>query len=147
MVGKYLLVAPMFKGQKSRKVILPQGKWFDFYTGKFVGDGEIITAEHGLDKIPLYVKDGGIIPMIPAIRNTSGWTIDAQLEIRVYGNKPSGYLLYNDDGQTFDYEKSKYSQQLLKVSENNGKLEGTVIPAISNGNWSYNNFNWKFMSK
>ena len=51
MMGEYLLVAPMFKGQKSRKIILPQGKWYDFYTGKFVGDGKVITAKHGLDNI------------------------------------------------------------------------------------------------
>ena len=64
----------MFSGQKTRKVVLPKGKWFDFYTGELVGEGEIITASHGLDKIPLYVKDGGIIPMMNQIRNTKEWT-------------------------------------------------------------------------
>ena len=65
MAGENLLVAPVFTGQTSRKVILPAGKWYDFYTGKYAGDGEVITVTPGLEKIPVYVKDGGIIPMMP----------------------------------------------------------------------------------
>lgn len=42
MVGNSLLVAPLFEGEKERKVILPKGKWYDFYTGEFAGEGEII---------------------------------------------------------------------------------------------------------
>ncbi|RLD80620.1 MAG: ABC transporter substrate-binding protein [Bacteroidetes bacterium] len=147
MMGKYLLVAPMFKGQKSRKVILPQGKWYDFYTGKFVGDGKVITAKYGLDKIPLYVKDGGIIPMMPAMKNTTGWLKNVPIEVRVYGHAPEEYLLYNDDGQTYNYEIGEYTQQLLKVFGKNGKLDGLVIPLESGGNWAYKDIKWKFMSK
>lgn len=58
MAGEYLLVAPMFTGQTSRKVVLPKGKWYDFYTGKLVGEGEVITVTPGLEKIPVFVKDG-----------------------------------------------------------------------------------------
>ena len=68
MVGNSLLVAPLFEGEKERKVILPKGKWYDFYTGEFAGEGEIISVSPGLDKIPVYVKDGGIVPMFPPIR-------------------------------------------------------------------------------
>ena len=59
MAGEYLLVAPLFTGQTTRKVVLPKGKWYDFYTGEYAGDGEVITVTPGLDKIPVYVKDGG----------------------------------------------------------------------------------------
>jgi alpha-glucosidase (family GH31 glycosyl hydrolase) len=62
MAGENLLVAPMFTGQNSRKVVLPIGRWYDFYTGEFVGDGQIITVTPGLDKIPVYVKDGESFP-------------------------------------------------------------------------------------
>ena len=64
MAGGCLLVAPMFAGQASRQVILPKGNWYDFYTGAYAGNGEIITVTPGLDKIPVFVKDGGIIPMM-----------------------------------------------------------------------------------
>ena len=67
MTGEYLLVAPLFTGQTSRKVVLPKGKWYDFYTGKYAGEGEVITVTPGLARIPVYVKDGGIIPMMPPV--------------------------------------------------------------------------------
>src|SRR3546814_19714326 len=46
MAGEYLLVAPLFAGEESRKVILPREKWYDFYTGAYVGGGEVITVTH-----------------------------------------------------------------------------------------------------
>jgi alpha-glucosidase (family GH31 glycosyl hydrolase) len=47
LVGEDLLVAPMFAGDTTRTVILPAGKWFDFYTGALAGQGEIITVKRG----------------------------------------------------------------------------------------------------
>ena len=60
MFGENILVAPVFTGQKSRSVILPKGKWYDFYDGKYAGENEVITIESTLDRIPLFVKDGGL---------------------------------------------------------------------------------------
>ena len=112
MVGPSLLVAPLFAGEEERQVVLPQGKWYDFYTGKYVGEGEVITVKPGLDKIPVYVKDGGIIPLWPKLTK-----VDAEkhpIEIRYYGAKPSIYELYDDDGETYDYEKGEYLRTQLK---------------------------------
>lgn len=147
MMGEYILVAPMFKGDRTRKVVLPQGKWFDFYTGELAGEGEIITAEPGLDKIPLYVKDGGIIPMISAIDNTSQWKDNMPLEVRVYGNKPEEYILYDDDGNSYDYEKGSFSQQSLKVERKDGKLQGRIAPLKEGEHWSYGEVTWRFMGQ
>ncbi|PEC35732.1 ABC transporter substrate-binding protein, partial [Bacillus toyonensis] len=80
-----------------------------FYTGKYAGDGEVITVTPGLDKIPVYVKDGGIIPMGPALMHAPKPNEKISLEIRYYGSKPSKYQLYDDDGETFNYEKGAYS--------------------------------------
>src|SRR5688500_10178805 len=66
MAGEFLLVAPMFTGQKTRKVVLPKGNWYDFYTGDYAGNGEVLTITAGLNKIPVYVKEGAIIPLMPA---------------------------------------------------------------------------------
>ncbi|MEO8404181.1 MAG: TIM-barrel domain-containing protein, partial [Chitinophagaceae bacterium] len=108
MAGDYLLVAPVFTGQQTRKVILPAGKWFDFYTGEYAGNGEVITITPGLDKIPVYVKDGGIIPMMPAMLHAPKKGEQVPLEIRHYGEKPAIYKLYDDDGETYNYEKGEY---------------------------------------
>lgn len=143
MMGEFLLVAPLFNMDEGRKVILPKGNWYDFYTGKFVGNGEIIQVENGFEKIPLFVKDGGIIPMIPKIRQTSEWVKNTPLEIRVYGNAPSSFVLYDDDGKTFDFEKGEYTTKTLKAE--NGK--GTIEDLHSSDSWIYGDVSWKFMMK
>ncbi|WP_295715139.1 TIM-barrel domain-containing protein [Mucilaginibacter sp.] len=126
MAGEYLLVAPMFTGETTRKVILPKGKWYDFYTGKYVGNGEVISVTPGLDKIPVYVKDGGVIPMMPVMLHAPSKNEKVNLEIRYYGEKPGHYLLYDDDGETFDYEKGAYSFREINIVSKNGILKGTL---------------------
>lgn len=132
MAGEYLLVAPLFTGQTTRKVILPKGKWYDFYTGAYAGDGEVITVTPGLDKIPVYVKDGGIIPMMPAMLHAPKAGEQVDLEVRYYGEKPGLYKLYDDDGETFNYEKGAYSWRTITVSkEANGKLKGNISAPVT----------------
>lgn len=147
MAGEYLLVAPLFAGQKTRKVVLPKGKWFDFYTGNYVGDGEVLTIEPGLDKIPVYVKDGGIIPMMKAALHAPKASEKVDLEIRFYGSKPSMYLLYDDDGETFNYEKGDYTFREIRVTRNAaGALAGTISPAIKGKPNTIGEVKWKFMT-
>ncbi len=129
MAGESLLVAPMFTGETSRKVILPKGKWFDFYTGKYAGNGEIITITPGLDKIPVFVKDGGLIPMMPARLHAPKAGEKVNIEVRCYGKKPGHYQLYDDDGETFDYEKGSFSFREISVENKNGKLKGSISSA------------------
>jgi alpha-glucosidase (family GH31 glycosyl hydrolase) len=132
MAGEYLLVAPMFAGQETRRVILPKGDWFDFYTGEFVGNGQVITAKPGLSKIPVYVKDGGIIPMGPALLHTPKLGEKIDIEVMYYGNKPSTYQLYDDDGETFNYENGDYSFRAIQVEKKGNKLS-TSIKASGKG--------------
>ena len=143
MAGEYLLVAPLFTGQTTRKVVLPKGKWYDFYTGAYAGDGEIITVSPGLDKIPVYVKDGAIIPMMPARLQAPNAVEKVDLEIRFYGKKPGKYLLYDDDGETFNYEKGEYSWREIKVE----KGVGTISAAVNGKPNTVRNVTWKFMTK
>ncbi len=147
MAGEYLLVAPLFTGQSSREVILPKGKWYDFYTGKYAGDGEVIKVTPGLDKIAVFVKDGGIIPMMQPMLHapSSGHKFD--LEIRYYGTKPGLYKLYDDDGETFDYEKGIYSWREINITMNKkGKLSGSVSKAEKGKPDNLGNVTWKFMT-
>jgi alpha-D-xyloside xylohydrolase len=147
MMGPSILVAPVFTGQKSRKVVLPKGNWYDFYTGKFAGNGKTITIPTKLKQIPLFVKDGGIIPMMPPVNNISNTKGAIDLEVRHYGQKDNTYLLYDDDGQTFDYEKGIFSITKLHVHRKDGKL--TSYSSTSYNKWpsKYGNVSWKFMSQ
>lgn len=128
MAGENLLVAPLFAGQTSRTVILPKGNWYDFYTGELVGNGQQITASPGLDRIPVYVKDGGIVPMMPARLRAPKAGEVVPIEVRYYGNRPGVYRLYDDDGETYDYEKGQYSFREIRVSKQaNGQLSGRML--------------------
>lgn len=148
MAGEYLLVAPVFTGQTSRKVILPKGNWYDFYTGDYVGNGEIITVTAALNKIPVFVKDGGIIPMMAPMLHAPEINQKVDLEIRHYGKKNSTSRLYDDDGETFDYEKGVYSWRELRAEKQaDGQMKGHISAPEAGKPNTIANVSWKFMTK
>lgn len=146
MVGENILVAPLFTGQKERKVVLPQGKWYDFYTGKLAGEGEVITVKPTDSTIPVYVKDGGIIPLWPAMAKFT----DRQypLEVRHYGTKPGAFSLYDDDGSSYDYEKGAFTRIDLNVTvDKKGRKKGKAIVPKGKKVWSFSEYNFRFMTE
>lgn len=147
MVGPDILVAPIFAGEKGRSVTLPSGKWYDFYTGEYVGEGEVITAKPGLSKIPTYVRNGGIIPMFPEISKLDGTKLP--LEIRHYGDISGKYKLYDDDGTTYNYENSDdytYIDIDVKVDSAGNKMGTLTMP--KGKVWSFNgDYSFRFMTK
>ncbi|MEO6283619.1 MAG: TIM-barrel domain-containing protein [Dyadobacter sp.] len=148
MAGEYLLVAPLFTGQTSRKVVLPKGKWYDFYTGKLAGDGEVITVSPGLDIIPVFVKDGGIVPMMPPMLHAPKAGQKVNLEIRHYGESNGSYKLYDDDGTTFDYEKGNFTWRQIKVErQKNGQLQGSISKEETGMPNSVGTVTWRYMTK
>ncbi|MCK5443801.1 MAG: DUF5110 domain-containing protein, partial [Maribacter sp.] len=99
------------------------------------------TVQTKLEQIPLLVKDGAIIPMI----SDSSQNIPP-IEARHYGTKENTYTLYNDDGESYDYEKGQYSLTELKVEKRkNGKLIGTSKPT-KNNKFNYGEITWRWMT-
>ncbi len=142
MMGPSILVAPVFTGQEERTVVLPKGHWYDFYTGEYAGNGETITIKTKLEEIPLFVKDGGIIPMLSTLENKS----DQTLEVRHYGTKENSYFLYNDDGTSYDYEREVYSLTELKSTMNSeGELKGSS-KALKATKYNYGDIVWRWMT-
>jgi alpha-glucosidase (family GH31 glycosyl hydrolase) len=117
MFGPSILVAPFYgKDGWTREVTLPAGLWYDFYTGEPAGGGERITWAAPDGRIPLFVRDGAVIPMLKdAVANTER-AYGGALEIRHYGRAAGTFDLYEDDGKTFDYEKGEYRIRRLTVS-------------------------------
>ena len=69
------------------------------------------------------------------------------LEIRYYGEHPGNYLLYDDDGETFNYEKGDFSWREIKVlKDKSGKLKGTISPAAKNNPNTVGKVSWKMMT-
>ena len=81
--------------------------------------------------------------MMPAIRQTSEWVKNTPLEIRVYGNAPGSFIIYDDDGKTFNFEKGKYTTKKLSTEIRKGTIENLH----NSENWIYGDVTWKFMSK
>lgn len=148
MMGDHILVAPMFAGEKTRTVYFPEGKWYDFYTGDFVAENQQLVITASLEKIPLFVRDGGIIPMVPPHFHAPAPGEKLALEIRHYGNMPANTELYDDDGISFDYEKGMNSRTKLVVSKNEkGELNGEIIRRSTDKVFSYKEkVLWKFMT-
>lgn len=148
MMGDHILVAPMFAGEKTRTVYFPEGKWYDFYTGDFVAENQQLVITASLEKIPLFVRDGGIIPMVPPHFHAPAPGEKLALEIRHYGNMPANTELYDDDGISFDYEKGMNSRTKLIVSKNEkGELNGEIIRRSTDKVFSYKEkVLWKFMT-
>jgi alpha-D-xyloside xylohydrolase len=110
MFGKSILVAPITEaGISEWNVYLPKPvDWFDFWTGKRYSGGQIIKTEAPLDKIPLFVKAGAIIPMGKIIQYTGEKSADT-LEIRIYRGVDGHFDLYEDEGDNYNYEKGSYT--------------------------------------
>lgn len=142
MVGPSLLIAPLFAGETEREVVLPKGNWYDFFTGRYVGNGEVIRVKPGKD-IPVFVKDGAIIPLIPAISKMDG--NKQPVEIRHYGEASGSYSLYDDDGISYNYEKGEYARIQIHVDVRKGKKKGRVILPKKRQSWSYSDYTFRYM--
>ena len=148
MLGDALLIAPIPPGVKSRKVVLPAGRWYDFYTGNLAGENQTIEVTPPLSQIPLFVKDGSLVPMVGERQWTPGPDEILPLEVRHYGEQPGKLALYDDDGETFNYEKGDYSWTHLSVSKDSqGDWRGSVTPDKSGKRWHYSAVSWRFMTK
>ncbi len=126
MFGPSIMVSPFYEKQATSRIVqLPKGIWYDFYTGELVGGKKTITVttkELG-NRIPLFVKEGGVIPMLSQAVNNTEDAYGHPLEVRVYGNSEGSFDIYEDDGKSFDYEKGKYRIRKITVTKDeNNKL-------------------------
>jgi len=126
LFGPSLLVIPVESTKDITKVYLPEGNWYSLYDGKLYPGSQEILLECPLHRLPVFVKEGAIIPMQEPGLNTqsSSDTLDLHL---YYSENKSTFVLYWDDGQTFDYKKGYFSTWNIKLSCSENKL--SVIKA------------------
>jgi alpha-D-xyloside xylohydrolase len=118
LLGDDILVAPVFTGEHERKIRLPKGNWVDFETGAVIPGGAEITIHPSLGTIPMYVKSGSAIPMLPVgTTNLTKVPTDAPYTVRCFGPGPWKAQLYEDDGATFAYEQGQFGGFDLSISE------------------------------
>ncbi|MGB7284678.1 MAG: TIM-barrel domain-containing protein [Candidatus Acidiferrum sp.] len=106
--GKNVLVAPVVeKGATTRQVYLPAGDWYDFWTRDRLEGGREISRAVDLETLPLYVRAGTILPLGP-VKQFTGEKVEEPLSIFVYPGADASYLLYEDDGISFNYRKGEW---------------------------------------
>lgn len=113
-LGEGLMAAPVYRpGVEYRAVYLPEGVWYDWWTGERFNGPTHILAPAPLDIMPLYVKAGSIIPLYPVTQHIES-EIPSQLTLRVF---PGGgeFTLYEDDGDSFDYGEGNFSTTTYRV--------------------------------
>lgn len=136
MFGPSLLVAPVTTYKdRTKDVYLPSGcEWYDLCTGKHYVGGQTMTAQAPLDKIPLFVREGSIIPLGPEIQYAEENT-DGTITLYVYTGKDAEFTLYEDENENNDFEKGMYStitfkwneqSQILTIGKRNGSYPGMI---------------------
>jgi alpha-D-xyloside xylohydrolase len=135
MFGPALLVNPVMEpGATSRRVYLPAAKWYDFWTGRDAGGGGMLETPAPLDRIPLFVRGGSIVPMGPDLEYAAEKPADP-VELRVYPGANSSFTLYEDENDNYNYERgSRATTRLdwddaartLTIGERQGKFPGML---------------------
>ncbi len=114
LFGPSILVLPVDEqGVVTRRGYLPPAPgWYDFWTGRrWVGDQKIL-AQAPLNRIPLFIKAGSILPLGPE-REYAMESPDAPLTLRIYPGADADFTLYNDAGDSYDYEKGEHATVAL----------------------------------
>src|ERR1035438_798834 len=109
MFGPAVLVRPVYtQGAMSRTVHLPPATWYDFWTGEKQEGGKRIEADAPLAKLPLFVRAGSIVPMGPAMEWTTEKPADP-IELRIYPGADGDFTIYEDENDSYRYEKGAYA--------------------------------------
>ena len=133
LFGNSLLVSPVTqKGVTARNVVLPAGDdWVDFWTGQRHRGGRSISSDAPLDRLPILIRAGSIVPMGPVVQSTA--EVQDPIEIRVYSGKDADFQFYEDSGDGYGYEHGARTvipmhwddgHQLLVVGSREGNFQG-----------------------
>ncbi len=133
-----------FTATKTATKYLPKGAtWYDFWTGKYYAGGQDVTLETSLDRVPMFVRAGSILPLGPEMQYVGEKAWD-NLELRIYPGANGSFTLYEDEGDNYNYEKGQYATitfqwndkaRTLTIGERKGSYPGmlqkrqfTIVP-------------------
>jgi alpha-D-xyloside xylohydrolase len=135
MFGPAFLVNPVTEpGANTRRAYLPKAKWYDFWTGTSVEGPRTVDAPAPIEKLPLFVRAGSIVPMGPE-KEWSTEKPEDPLELRVYRGANGDFTLYEDENDGYNYEKGAYAtiqfhwdemKQTLTMGERKGEFPGML---------------------
>jgi alpha-glucosidase len=142
--GEQILISPILEqNAKGRRMYIPRGKWYNFWTDEVVEGGREMWVDADLDSMPMFIKEGAVIPKYP-VQQYVGEKKFNEITLEVYykAGKESSKL-YDDAHDGYDYKKGRFSLRTFKVT---GKKKELIIQQHKSGefNADYNNFNMVF---
>jgi alpha-D-xyloside xylohydrolase len=139
LFGPAILVSPVTtEGATSRTVYLPKATWYDFWTGEKSEGGKRIEADAPLEKLPLFVRAGSIVPMGPKMEWATEKPADP-IELRIYPGADGDFVLYEDENDGYAYEKGAHATitlhwddaaKTLTISPREGSFPGMLKERI-----------------
>src|SRR6202007_3319272 len=116
LFGPEILVAPILdEGAVERSVYLPEGNWIDYWSEETYAGPRMINTRAELDTIPLFVREGAIIPMGPEMQYSSQHALDP-LTLEIYRGVARLLNLYEDDGETTAYQNGEVAETRFEVT-------------------------------
>jgi alpha-D-xyloside xylohydrolase len=127
MLGPSLLVAPVTTWHdRTRRTYLPATcGWYDLYSGKYTPGGLSITSDAPYERMPVYVKEGSILPMGPDLQYTDQRPADT-ITLHIYTGRDADFTLYEDEGTNYNYEQGKFATIRFHYDEKARSL--TIAP-------------------
>jgi alpha-glucosidase len=123
LFGKAFLVAPFESTKDFGKTWFPAGAWYDLYTDALQPGGQERVLELSIDKLPVYVKAGSVVPVQPLVQSTSEKP-SGPLALHIYkGDEGSASTWYEDDGESFDYQKGVYYKRAITYDARAHRVE------------------------
>jgi alpha-glucosidase len=122
LYGRDLLVAPVVeKDATARSLYLPAGLWYDFWSHAPMRGGREVVRSVGLEDLPLYVRAGAVLPLGAPLQHT-GERSDSPLELWIHPGADGEGLVYDDDGESFDYRRGAYTSLRARWSDRRREL-------------------------
>ena len=135
MFGPAFLVKPVTDpGASTTRVYLPQSRWYDFWSGMPTEGSRIIDAASPLERLPVYIRAGSLVPMGPLVEWSTEKPADP-IELRVYRGADGEFTLYEDENDNYNYEKGARalipfrwdeSKQTLTIGDRQGEFPGML---------------------
>ncbi len=123
LLGDDLLIAPALSDSlDAYPVRLPPGDWFDYWSGKRLAGGTTIEVKPALDRLPVYVRAGAIIPLQPVVQSTAE-APQGPLQLWVYPGANCRGSLYVDDGETLNYQRGDFSRTEFTCAVSSDRID------------------------
>ena len=118
MFGPAFMACPVgYYKARNRSVYFPKASgWYDLYSGEYIQGGQRMVVDAPYERMPVYVREGSIIPYGPVIQYADERPADL-LTVYVYAGRNAQFLLYEDEGTNYNYEKGKYATIEMKYDD------------------------------